>query len=205
MVSYLPAFTLLQQNRIPVEPSETWLNRQHKPAELIEAIGMEEGMVIADIGAGRGRLSVWFADKVGETGKVYANDIDKGPLEYLDERCKRNNINNIITFPGKVDNPLLPPGEVDIAIIVSAYHHFDKPVEMLRNTVPCLKKEGILVVVERDPVKSGQTGRESTSPETLIRQAEEAGFIFIKVNTKLLERDNIYFFRCPVSQIAVPD
>jgi len=187
---------LLAQNRnIPVEPSERWLNEQHQPEKLMDAIGLKEGMTIADIGAGRGRLSVWFADRVGETGMVYANDIDSRALDYLEERCRKNNIMNIKAFMGKVDDPKLPEGKADIAIIVSAYHHFDKPADILRNTIPCLKKDGILVVVERDPLKTGQTSRESTSREKMIRETKEAGLELIKINSELLERDNIYFFR----------
>jgi ubiquinone/menaquinone biosynthesis C-methylase UbiE len=184
-----------QEGKIPVEPAENWLNSQHQPEKLMDAIGLREGMTIADIGAGRGRLSIWFADRVGETGKVYANDIDKRSLDYLEERCNKNNIHNIRTFLGKADDPLLPSGESDIAIIVSAYHHFEKPVAMLRSTIPCLKKDGVLVIVERDPVKTGQTGRESTSREKLTREAMEADLEIIKVNAELLESDNIYFLK----------
>ena len=33
------------------------------------------------------------------------------------------------------------------------------PVEMMQNTIPALKKDGALIIIERDPVKTGQTGR----------------------------------------------
>lgn len=184
-----------QERRVPVEPSEARLNSQHQPEKLIEAIGLKEGMVIADIGAGRGRMTVWFAVKVGEAGKVYANDINRRALDYLEERCSNNNFSNVKTFLGTVDNPNLPAGEADIAIMISSYHHFEKPVEMLWNTIPCLKKDGTLIIVERDPVKTGQTGRESTAMETLKKQADEAGYNLIKINRELLERDNIYFLK----------
>lgn len=184
-----------QEKKIPVEPSEEWLNNQHKPEMLMDLIGLKEGMSIADIGAGRGRMTVWFADRVGENGKVYSNDIDRGALEYLEHRCQENNISNVKIILGKVDDPLLPAGELDIAFMVSVYHHLDKPVEMLQNTKPSLKKDGILVIVERDPVKTGQTSRESTSRKELTRVANEAGYDLIKVNTDLLERDNIYFLK----------
>ncbi len=66
---------------------------------------------------------------------------------------------------------------------------------MMKNTIPSLKKDGVLVIVERDPVKTGQTGRESTSQEKLKSDAQKAGFEIVKVNTELLERDNIYFLK----------
>jgi ubiquinone/menaquinone biosynthesis C-methylase UbiE len=184
-----------QEKKVPVESSEYWLNSQHQPEKLMDVIGLKEGMVIADIGAGRGRMTVFFSIRVGEKGKVYANDIDTRVLNYLENRCRKNNLLNVKTFIGRIDNPMLPAGEVDIAIMISAYHHFDRPVEMLRNTIPCLKKDGILVVVERDPLKTGISGREATSREKMIREATESGYELIKVNTDLLERDNIYFFR----------
>jgi len=184
-----------QENKVPVEPGESWLNSQHQPEKLMDAIGLKEGMTIADIGAGRGRMTVFFSLRVGIKGNVYANDIDKDALTYLEHRCQSNNMTNVKTFPGKVDNPMLPSGEVDIAFMVSTYHHLDKPVEMMRNTIPCLKKDGVLVIVERDPVKTGQTGSESTSQEKLKGDAQKAGFEIVKVNSELLERDNIYFLK----------
>jgi len=191
----LSAFSVAQDEKVPVEASETWLNNQHQPEKLMDAIGLKEGMTIADIGAGRGRMTVFFSLRVGETGRVYANDIDKDVLTYLEHRCQSNNMTNVRTFIGRVDNPMLPAGEVDIAFMVSTYHHLEKPVEMMRNTVPCLKKDGVLVIVERDPVKTGQASNESTTREKLTKQANEAGFELIKVNSELLERDNIYFLK----------
>ena len=192
---YPLTFFYAQELKVPVEPSEVWLNNQHQPEKLMDAIGLKEGMTIADIGAGRGRMTVFFSLKVGEKGRVYANDINKDALTYLEQRCRNNNMTNVKTFIGKVDNPMLPAGEVDIAFMVSTYHHLEKPVEMMRNTIPCLKEDGMLVIVERDPVKTGQTGSESTSKEKLIKQADEAGFKLFKINAELLERDNIYFLK----------
>lgn len=186
---------LSQEMKVPVEPSETWSNNQHKPEKLMDAIGLKEGMTIADIGAGRGRMTVFFSLKVGETGKVFANEIDETALEYLKERCKKNNMNNVTTFLGTVDSPMLPASEADIAFMIMTYHHLAKPVEMMKNTIPCLKKDGVLVVVEHDPVRSGETGSESTSREKLAREADEAGFKIVDVNSELLERDNIFFLK----------
>jgi predicted methyltransferase len=70
ILTYTSIISLAQRSKVPVEPSETWLNNQHQPEKLMDAIGLKEGMTIADIGAGRGRMTVWFADRVGENGKV---------------------------------------------------------------------------------------------------------------------------------------
>ncbi|MCU0456539.1 MAG: class I SAM-dependent methyltransferase, partial [Bacteroidales bacterium] len=171
-----------QDRKVPSEPSETWANNQHQPEKLMDAIGLKERMNIADIGAGRGRLTVFFSIRVGRKGKVYANEINETSLEYLKERCKRNNMNNVTAFLGKVDDPMLPANDVDIAFMIMTYHHLEKPVEMMKNTIPCLKKDGVLIIVEHDPERSGENGSEVTSPEKLTREANEAGFEIREIN-----------------------
>lgn len=184
-----------QGGSVPVEPGEERLNSQHKPVQLMDAMGLEKGMVIADIGAGRGRMTVFFAQRVGKKGMVLANDINSGALIYLEDRCKRNDIGNVKTYLGTVTDPRLPDGKADILFMVSTYHHLDKPVELMRNALPALKADGRLIIVERDPEKTGQTGSESTSRATIIREMTEAGFVHQKTDIALLERDNIYYFR----------
>lgn len=183
-----------QDAGIPVDPGEGFLNRQHKPQELLDVIGLEKGMVIADIGAGRGRMTIFFASRVGEEGLVLANELNPDALEYLRKRCKKNNINNVKTFLGTVVDPKLPKGKADIIFMVSTYHHLEKPVELMGNALTSLKPGGRLIIVERDPVKTGQSNSENTSQEKLTRQMTQAGYELLNINTEFLERDNIYFF-----------
>lgn len=183
-----------QVEKVQVEPWEERLNEQHKPVQLMDAMGLEKGMVIADIGAGRGRMTVFFARRVGGKGMVLANDINSGALKYLEERCIRNGIRNVKTFLGTVTDPRLPQGRADILFMVSTYHHLDKPVELMRNALPALKPDGRLIIVERDPEKTGQSGSESTPRSVLIRQMTEAGYVLLNTDSALLERDNIYYF-----------
>jgi len=173
---------------------EKRLNKIQPPEKIMDVIGLKPGMVIGDIGAGTGRFAVWFADRVGQTGKVYANDIDIEALVHLSKRCKQLGFNNVITRVGKVVDPNIPEGVLDIAFMVNVYHHLDDPIGLVKNLIPTLKPEGILVIVENDPVKSGDAGSHSTSQEDLVDQGGQAGFELIKVET-FLTRDNIYFFR----------
>jgi len=182
-----------QQKKDFTEPNEVRLNRYQPPEKIMDAIGLKPGMVIGDIGAGWGRFAVWFADRVGETGKVYTNDIDMGALMRLAKRCKDHGFKNVIVRKGKVIDPNIPPGVLDIAFMINVYHHLEKPVELVRNLAPTLKPEGVLVIVEHCPEKTGWTS-ESTSQEKLVEQAGQAGFELIKMET-FLERDNIYFLR----------
>ncbi len=171
-------------------------NRYQPPEEVMDAIGVKAGMTVAEVGAGKGRYVVRMAARVGETGKVYANDIDEEKLEYLDFRCERDSINNVETILGEVDDPLLPEGELDLVYFINTYHDLEEPVELMRNIIPSLKPGGLLVVIEHDSEKSTSTHHRIVQ-SLLFKQAESAGYEVVRVET-FLERDNINIFR-PVS------
>jgi ubiquinone/menaquinone biosynthesis C-methylase UbiE len=182
-----------QQEEGFVEAWEIRHNLLQPPVKIMDAMGLKPGMVIGDIGAGRGRFTVWFADRVGDKGKVYANDIVERSLRHLEQRCERLGFTNVITCLGTVVKPNIPDKVLDIAFMINVYHHLEKPVELLKNIVPTLKPDGTLIIVEHDPVKSGyQT--ESTSEEELVQQANQAGYKLERMET-FLARDNIYFLK----------
>ncbi len=163
------------------------------PDKVLKAIEIEKGMVIGEIGAGRGRYSVILADAVGEKGLIYANDIDKEDLDYLGFRCERDEITNITIIRGKEKDPLLPDNVLDMIFIVNSYHHFSSPVELLQNAHPALKASGTLVIIEGVPERYGRASTHATPKEDLISQVKEAGYSFDHVAAEL-QRDDIYIF-----------
>ena len=173
-----------EANQTSYEPPET----------VLEAIDLKEGMTVGEIGAGRGRYSVILAEAVGKNGLIYANDIDKEDLDYLDLRCERDGITNITIIRGKELDPLLPENELDMIFIVNSYHHFSKPVELLQNAQPALKASGTLVIIEGVPGRYGRGSTHATPKEDLISQVEQAGYSFDRVAAELT-RDNIYIFK----------
>ena len=193
LLMLLPVVTFSQDTRPFFERQEEMRNRQQPPEKLVEAMGIKEGMSIADIGAGRGRVTVFLAKKVGEKGTIYANDIDTSSLNYLEKRCKMNNISNVKVVVGTIDDPNLPKKQFDIVLITDTFHHFEKPVEMMKNIKPTLKRDGIMIIVDRDSIKSRLSPSEKVSREKLTRLSSEAGFKIVKVDSALFQQDNIYF------------
>ena len=181
------------QTKDLAEPVEKEYNKWQPPDKILDAMGVKEGMVIGEIGAGGGRFTVWFADRVGESGKVFANDIDMAALLHLKKRCQKLKFTNVIPRIGKGTDPNIPFGVLDIAFMIGTYHHLDDPVGLIRNIIPTLKPDGMLVIVENDPGKSGWTSH-TTPKDTLIAQVGQAGFELIKMDT-FLQRDNIYYFQ----------
>ena len=183
-----------QESKVQVDGWEVRLNRLQPPEKIMDVIGLKKGMSIGDIGAGRGRFTVWFADRVGENGKVYANDISKRSLDYLKRRCEKNNIENVVIILGKVTDPCFEENSLDIAFMINVYHHLVKPVELVKNVFPSLKPDGILAIVEHDPVKSGYSLAESTPKKTMLEQLDAAGIKVIRIES-FLKNDYIYICR----------
>ena len=183
-----------QQRKITVEDWEKRLNKLQPPKEIMDAIGVKPGMIIGEIGAGTGRMTVWLADRVGDEGKIYANDIDRKALDHLERRCKKDNFRNVVTILGEIEDPLLPENTLDLAFMINVYHHLDMPVALVKNIIPSLKPTGILAIVDADPEKSNFGPNHSTPMEEMLAQLDEAGYKLIRVET-FLPDDNIYICR----------
>ena len=169
-------------------------NAMQPPERVMDAIGVEPGWTVAEIGAGRGRYVVHMAQRVGPEGKILANDIDKGALDYLEQRCERDGIPNVVTILGELTDPRLPRDSCDMIYVINSYHHFDEPVELMLNAIPALKPGGIMVIIEHDPEKAPDMGNHSTARDVLLGQMENAGYELVRIDT-FLERDNINIFK----------
>ena len=173
----------------PETSNEEMLNRLQPPDRVMDAVGVKPGMVVAEIGAGMGRYVVQLAVRVGETGKVYAEDIDSGALEYLARRCSRWDLKNVETILGDVNDAKLPEAALDLIFIISAYHEFKDPVALLGNARSALKPGGTLAIGE-------WIIPEGIQPEKIKAQMKEAGYTFDRIETFLEENDMyIYVFR----------
>jgi len=182
-----------QGNMPKAEGWEVLANYRQPPEKVLDAIGVKPGMVIGEVGAGTGRVTVWLADRVGPQGHVYANDIDESALRHLQARCDRQNLKNVTTILGTVDDPRLPPQSLDIAFMTNTYHHLAQPVDLVRKLRSSLKENGILAIVERDADRSGSR-HEATVKDDFTRQMDQAGFEVFRIET-FLKEDNIYIAR----------
>ncbi len=178
---------------------DRWLWQQ--PEMVMDVIGVKEGMILADIGAGEGYFTFRQVRRVGQKGLVYANEINKEFIKIIDQRCRQEGVENITTILGGPNDPLLPEKKIDIALLVNLIHLVDKPVVFLKNIKPCLKPEGTLVLVQWDAEKlltespggSLEDVKEFLKEE-LIKNIQTAGYEIILIET-FLSMQNIYICR----------
>lgn len=147
----------------------------------MDAIGLQPGMVVGEAGAGTGYFTLPMARRVGKAGTVYANDIDRQALASLEARAKGDGLANIHTVVGEVDDPLFPRRDLDLIVIVHAFHDFEKPVEWLVNAKKYLRPGAAVAIIDMDPEKGAPphfwsrgriTGYASKAGYTLVKAAE---------------------------------
>ena len=165
-----------------------------QPDKVMEATGVKPGMVIGEIGAGHGYFTFWLAKGVGESGKVYANDIDASALAAIERRRAAENVANIETILGTVDDPLFPAGSLDMVFIVNAFHDLARPVELLASLRPALKPGATVVVMDRDPARFSDSHGHFLSREKVEEIIGRSVFELVRVETFLRDH-NLYILR----------
>ncbi len=131
-----------------------WLERPERQEEertdlLLKELALRPGEHVADIGAGSGYFSWRMAKIVGETGRVYATDIQQEMLDILMRQMRKQGAENVVQpILGTVQDCGVPAASVDTVILVDVYHELDFPYEMARSMIAALKPGGRLVLVE---------------------------------------------------------
>jgi ubiquinone/menaquinone biosynthesis C-methylase UbiE len=180
-----------------------WLDREERdieeaPDRALDALDLQPGSTVADIGAGSGYMSVRLARRVGETGRVYAEDIQPQMIDLLKQRLQREKVANVIPVLGTYDDPKLPPAAIDLMLLVDVYHEFSDPVKMLAGMRAALKSGGRLVLLEyrkEDPSIPILLEHKMTVAEAKM-EVEAAGFTLTKVDERL-PRQHILIFTKP--------
>ena len=139
----------------PIAPivSSRWSTEEARDrlneAELVmDRAGIAPGMTVADIGAGEGYYTIRLAQRVGETGRVVAQDIVPEVRDNLAQRVLRERLDNVSVRLGEPDDPKLPENSFDRVLMVHMYHEIAEPYEFLWRLRPSVKPDGAVVVVD---------------------------------------------------------
>lgn len=147
-----------------------------KPRELVAAMQLGPGMTVADVGTGVGYMLPYLSEAVGEKGVVLAQDIARDFLDRAKEAARHKNLTNIQYVLGTTENPNLPLGQVDVVLMLDAYHHFDYPKPMLAHIGEALKPDGRLVLVDYYKANFSNPGHIRLEDHEAIAEIEANGF-----------------------------
>jgi len=160
-----------------------------QPDRIMDILGIKQGSNVADIGAGSGWFTVRAARRVGNGGIVYAVDINRDYLDYIENRSKRESLANIRVILGKEDDPLLPAKSVDAVLLLKTYHEVAQPIRLLRRVRDAMRAGALLGIIDRN----GKGDDHGLDKEVVIKEAGRAGFALVK-QYDFVKLDNVDYF-----------
>lgn len=143
---------------------------------VMDILGIRPGKSVADIGAGSGWFSVRAAERVGNSGQVYAVDINPDATEYITKRAQKEQLANVKAILSKPDDPMLAADSVDAVLMLKTYHEVAHPVTLLRNLRGALRADAKVGVIDRN----GNGEDHGVGSDVVIREAKEAGYRLVK-------------------------
>lgn len=157
-----------------------------KPQEVMQALDIKQGEIIADIGAGSGYFSVRLAHHVGANGRVYAVDISPDMIRHLQARVRDLRLLNVSPILARPDDPLLPE-RVDRFLIVDVWHHIENQAAYLALMKKQLKPGGQVVMIDfhKRELPVGPPLATKIAREDLLRQMRANGFQLAQEHTFL--------------------
>jgi ubiquinone/menaquinone biosynthesis C-methylase UbiE len=165
-----------------------------QPELIMDTIGVKQGMVIGEVGAGEGYFTFHLSKRIGPEGKIYANDIKKSVLESIEQKCEEENISNILVVLGETEDPIFPVVDLDMIVMMIVYHDLEKPVIFFKNLKKYLKPGATVVVIDRDPDRWGQGWDHFMTREAILGSVKKSAYELVRLET-FLEKDNIYIFQ----------
>jgi ubiquinone/menaquinone biosynthesis C-methylase UbiE len=177
-----------------------WLVRdsreqEERPDAMLDALKIQPGSTVADVGAGVGYTSVRLSKRVGPNGTVLATDLQPEMLKMLAENARNAGVKNIKPLRSTPTETKLPENAVDLVLMVDVYHECSQPEAVLKGIRKALKPRGRLVLVEfrgEDPEVPIKEEHKMTL-EQVRKEVEPQGFSF-KESLEFLPWQHIIIF-----------
>ena len=135
--------------------------RWEKTGQMLDLIDAKPGETIADVGCGSGYFTYKFANAVGDSGKVFATELNKAALSYVEAMRNRYNMMNIEPVVSALNDVNLPAGSCDKIFMCSMYHAvYVSSIEFVKDAYidsikKALKSDGKLIIVDNDIKREG--------------------------------------------------
>lgn len=122
------------------------------PQQVIEALRIEPGMAIADIGAGTGFFAAPMAEFAGSSGVVYAVDVEKRMLDRLREKIDLSVAPpNIVLVEADATGTSLPHASCDRILVANVWHEIEDSRAALDEFARILRSDGCLAILDWSP------------------------------------------------------
>jgi ubiquinone/menaquinone biosynthesis C-methylase UbiE len=171
------AVSSLGRNSVSTEEAR---DDRNEATTVMDLANIKPGMTVADIGAGEGYYTVRLAERVGDKGRVLAQDIDEAAVQRLGQRVERERLDNVSIKLGAGDDPRLPENSFDRVFLVHMYHEVTEPYAFLWRLRPALRAGGRVIVVDVDR----PADEHGIPPKNLFCEFDRLGFRLVGFERK---------------------
>jgi ubiquinone/menaquinone biosynthesis C-methylase UbiE len=147
------------------------------------ALALKPGMVVADVGAGKGQLTRALAATVGPGGRVFATEIDPDRLEALRAMLAEAELANVTIVEAKSRDSGLPAGCCDAIVLRRVYHHVTDPAETNASLLRALRPGGLLAVIDFPPPFFIGRGSLGVPAQSVVDEVTASGFEMLELRT----------------------
>ncbi len=164
--------------------------------DIVSKLITQPNMTVVDLGAGTGYFADLFSKQLPE-GKIIALDPEESLISWMEERKKKDSLDNVSIHQIEEDDPGLGQldSEVDLLFIGYTYFHYDEPVKYFRDKIyPFIQEKTVVAIADMAPV-SGQEGqgRHTVSAQQVTAEMAEAGFKLDDEPTTLFDQYLLIF------------
>jgi ubiquinone/menaquinone biosynthesis C-methylase UbiE len=185
-------------------------DEERKTAQMIAALDVHEGSIVAEMGAGSGGRSIDMAKAVGASGRVYSTELGDDRLRNLRNAIEKSGAKNVTVLPAHVSQTNLEEGCCDALFMENVYHHFEDPAAMNASIFRTVKPGGRVAVMDFPPRGGGEAKEPKDRDEnpthgvkssTVQAELERAGFEAVRVE-KVNEDGFLVIVRKPATTSA---
>ena len=121
------------------------------PNNIVKQMGIFEGMRVADFGSGSGNYSLAMAKLVGDSGRVYAVDIQGDLLKKVKNLSRTEHPGNIEVIRGdieKIGGTKLKDNVIDAVLLSNVLFQLDEKGKTVKEAHRIVKSKGRVVVID---------------------------------------------------------
>ncbi|HUX43517.1 MAG TPA: methyltransferase domain-containing protein [Terracidiphilus sp.] len=175
-------FHASQAHRLEAPERREWM----PPDEIVRALGLRPGDVIADIGAGTGYFALPMALAAGPEGRVYAVDAQAEMLSLLGKKPQSAPSANIELVHAEAEATGLPSACCNCVFLANVWHEFDDRAAVLREVRRLLKPGGRIAILDWRPDVEREAGpplEHRLRAEDAVTELLAAGFLQVTHTT----------------------
>ena len=141
---------------------------------LREALALQAGRVVADVGAGKGELTFALAK---EAKHVFSTELDPDRLR----RLREAKLANVTVVQASGNETGLPPECCDAIVLRRVYHHLSDPAAINASLLRALRPGGVLAVVDFPPPLFFSRGDFGVPAQDVVAEVTKSGFQLVRV------------------------